>query len=78
MSCEEDARMESVEWTESQYWVERNALVDAAKALTPSGPRAFVAFDERTPEEHEEWARYGAALDALKAFDEAHGGTPIL
>ena len=31
-----------------------------------------------TAEEHAAWEAYGAALDDLRAFDDAHHGTPIL
>jgi hypothetical protein len=68
--------------TDSTYWAERNALVDAVHARTPGmvlpQARLYVAHAARTPEEQVVWDRYGEALDALRAFDDAHHGTPIL
>ena len=63
----------------TEYWTERNALVDAVKACPlPAGDRKWVAGSDRTPAEAQQWAAYTAALDALKTFDAAHGGAPVL
>lgn len=50
------------------YWTERNALVDAVKAITPPDLTGVG----------EAWDRYRVALAALRAFDAANGGSPIL
>lgn len=64
---------------DESYWRERNALVDAVKACAlPQGDRTYVASDARTPDEQSQWDAYGVALDALRRFDDDHGGTPIL
>lgn len=61
------------------YWSERNALVDAVKACPlPTGARLWVAHSEHTAVEQDQWIVYRAALAAVKAFDAANGGTPIL
>lgn len=61
------------------YWIARNELVDAVKAcLLPRESRRWISSDERTHEEQEQWDAYGEALDKLKAFDAANGGSPIL
>ena len=63
------------------YWAERNALVDATLALDPgkiTGRGWDKPESERTESERAVWDTYGAALAKLKAFDAAHGGTPIL
>lgn len=44
----------------------------------PKGDRLWVGYHERTPEEQAQWDAYGVAYDALKAFDAANGGSPIL
>lgn len=60
----------------NEYWTNRNALVDAVHAARVGAPDDLTAFSL--------WCRsnagvgYYAALDALKAFDTAHGCAPIL
>lgn len=65
-----------------KYWVTRNAIVDAVRVVRPSSfipaERVYVATTERSEYEARVWAIYGAALALLNAFDEAHGGEPIL
>lgn len=69
--------------TES-YWEERNRLVDAVRAIDvgsstsvpPTSVYMAPRYDE--PGAADIRAAYRAALEALKAFDEAHGGAPIL
>lgn len=57
------------------YWTQRNALVDAVRAARVGAP-GIDTFSSwlTTPA----GAVYCTALDTLKAFDEAHGGAPIL
>jgi hypothetical protein len=65
-----------------EYWTERNALVDSVNARQPieliERHRVYIAVAERTAFEQGVWDDFAAALDALKAFDAAHGGTPVL
>jgi hypothetical protein len=63
---------------DESYWTARNALVDAVHA---AGRRLRYSTDgamRLLPGQEAEDAAYGVALDALKAFDAAHGGAPIL
>ncbi len=55
-------------WVESEYWVKRNELVDRVKEKTP---RSGADPDWV-------WKRYSEALNELKAFDAANGGSPVL
>lgn len=72
-------RFDSHHGRSESYWTERNALVEAVKACPlPIGDRRYVARDTRTSTEQAQWNAYGSALDALKAFDDANGGSPIL
>ncbi len=59
------------------YLAERNALVSECR-LRGKDLRTDIGYDARTSEEQAAWDCYGEAIDALKAFDAAHGGTPIL
>ena len=58
--------------TTDTYWTERNALVSAALALTPSSD------DETAHPQTLRAVRYCEALEALAAFDERNGGAPVL
>ena len=60
------------------YWTERNALVDAVLAIDTKGASVFTQAGWEVEGAAEVRARYHAAVDALKAFDEAHGGAPVL
>lgn len=62
------------------YWEERNALVDAARAVPVRIDGVFVyeAAGWDLPGAAEARAAYAKALDDLKAFDARNGGTPIL
>lgn len=66
------------------YWADRNALVSAAKAAAPSVPirdippggyPALVASGRISQGQLDAWE---TALRALKDFDAANGGTPVL
>ncbi len=65
--------------TES-YWAERNALVDAVKAIDPriDSHNVFTVDGWNLTGAAELRAEYTAALEALKAFDAAHDAAPIL
>lgn len=57
------------------YWTERNALVTAAQAAGRLHVTGQAPYTEQDPDTR---SAYRASLDALKAFDDANGGTPIL
>jgi hypothetical protein len=68
------------------YWTERNALVDRVRAALRADTylqktknlHVGDVFPDKTADDLRTNAAYHAANDALKAFDAAHGGTPIL
>lgn len=62
------------------YWAERNALVDAVHAVDChiDGEFVFIGATYDKPGAAEKRVAYSTALDALEAFDAAHGGTPVL
>lgn len=59
------------------YWRRRNALVDKVYA-TGFSMADYCSEGWSAPGAAERRAAYRTALDELVAFDDAHGGTPIL
>lgn len=71
-----DSVLDTSKLTE-EYWAARNALVDAVRTATPATSLS-KSYNNRTAEDHALVAAYNEKLAALKAFDAAHGGTPVL
>lgn len=59
------------------YWDRRNALVDKVRAA-PFDIADYCSKGWDVPGAAERRATYRTALDGLKAFDDAHGGAPVL
>jgi hypothetical protein len=81
----EPRRILSQEGRPEDYWTARNALVDAVKAAIKTYEAARLAklddpaaYGKTYDAIVDALARYSAAKDALKTFDAANGGTPIL